>query len=70
MEYIEGICRTNLDGYDCTKVTMFVAVPRTGDKVYVLKEGYETILTVISITHTIRCINNICQPYIIVQLSK
>ena len=35
MEYINGICHTNLDDYDCSLVAKFVAVPRKGEKVKV-----------------------------------
>jgi len=52
MNYIQAVCRTNLDGYDCTRVTRFAALPREGDKVAVWKRGVNTTLRVCSVTHT------------------
>lgn len=48
---ILGHCRTNLDDYDCSQVTKFVAVPNIGDRVTVRHKGSYTTLKVVSITH-------------------
>ncbi len=74
MNYIKGLCKTNLDDYDCHIVTLFVAVPRIGDKVTVSKAGRKVSLNVVSITHTVN--ENPCmgyeegEPYIIVELNN
>jgi len=48
---IKGYCKTNLDDYDCSSVTQFVAVPRIGEYVVVTYKGKPSKLRVVNITH-------------------
>lgn len=48
---IKGYCRTNLDGFNCSKIKGFAAPPQKGDKVEVLYRGEPAILEICSITH-------------------
>lgn len=66
MEYINGICRTNLDDYRVDVVSKFVIVPRIGDNVAVLYKGMKSALKVVSITHDIF----LDKPIIRVELNK
>ncbi|MCK9429942.1 MAG: hypothetical protein M0R17_08050 [Candidatus Omnitrophica bacterium] len=70
MEYINGICHTNLDDYDCSKITVFVAIPNIGDSVRVLYKGHSSTLRVVQITHTIRksYIGDKIEPVILIEL--
>jgi hypothetical protein len=65
---IRGICKTNLDNYDCSKVKIFVSLPRIGDRVAVTYTGTPVesrVLRVVDITHDVDAFNN---PFIIVEL--
>jgi hypothetical protein len=66
MNYINAICRTNLDDYNCNMVTKFVALPRIGEKVVVKKNGHVTFLKICQITHD----ETNGEPFIIVELHK
>jgi hypothetical protein len=46
---IKGYCHTNLDNYDCSGVTQFVAVPRLGEKVQVRYLGRDVTLKVVEV---------------------
>lgn len=54
MNTIKGYCRTNLDGYDCSEVRDFVAVPQKGDRVEVKRGNYPSRLEVCGITHLVK----------------
>jgi len=62
---IKASCRTNLDGFDCSNVTAFVAVPNKEDMVEVKYRGQPAILKVCSITH--HCKEGV--PYMSVELT-
>lgn len=65
MEYIRAKCKTNLDDYDCSIVTQFVALPRKGERVEVSRKGSTATLVICQITHTY----DIMGPMIIVELT-
>lgn len=66
MNYINGFCTTNLDGYDCSRVTKFFAIPNIGDSVEVLRKGTRCTLKVVHITHGF---NNLFDgAYVIIEL--
>lgn len=62
---IRARCRTNLDDYNCSRITVFAELPRIGDGVNVLKKGTPARLKVCSITHDI---DEAGSPFIIVEL--
>ncbi|MHA1234946.1 MAG: hypothetical protein ACTSQL_07660 [Promethearchaeota archaeon] len=74
MDYIKGRCFTNLDDYDCSDTSSFVAVPKIGDGVEVKFKGMRRVLYVVEITHCMsQPIVNIDvkgKPYIRVELHK
>lgn len=65
-EFINAICRTNLDGYDCSMITKFVALPRIGDYVSVSQSKYAVKLKIVQITH---CQTPDGDPYILIELN-
>ena len=66
---IKGKCKTALDDYDVSNVTLFASVPNKGDNVAVNYKGKNTTLKVVAITHDL--MNNTDgtrTPFIIVEL--
>jgi hypothetical protein len=65
MNWINGICKTNIDDVVCV-VDKFFAVPRKDELVMVLYKGNATYFKVVSVGHFMR--DN--EPYILVELTK
>ena len=63
--YINGVCRTNLDNYDVSAVNKFAKVPSKGELVQCRKEGKATTLRVVDITHSMKD----QKPFIIIELN-
>lgn len=65
-------CFTNLDDYDCSKVTHMVSTPLRGDRVEVMYRGSYATLKVVGVTHGMYNdgIYPKDQPYLQVELHK
>ena len=64
--FIQGVCRTNLDDYNVDEVKLFASVPLKGEKVQCRYKGEVTSLKVVEITHSLKE----GKPFIIVELNK
>jgi len=67
---IQGQCITNLDDYDCSDTTLFVRIPKIGERVECKYKGNLTSLKVVQITHAIRGSKGYQFPFIFVELNK
>jgi len=65
-------CRTNLDDYDCSRITQLLKTPIVGESVEVVYKGEIRTLQIVHITHrtntTYSIINPKGEPYLELEL--